>query len=132
MVVADGRPIGSQDIGARDLAVLRTVGTGSWLGRPFQGQGFGKEMRHAVLAMAFEHLGAEVAETDALLDNAASAGVSRAVGYRENGRGRLAPQGRARDTQRFRLTAAEWRDRPHPTVAVEGLERCRELFGVPA
>ena len=42
---------------------MRTVGTGSWLGRPYQGRGIGKEMRGAVLALAFDGLGAEVAET---------------------------------------------------------------------
>ena len=44
---------------------------GSWLGRAFQGRGFGKEMRAAVLGFAFDGLGARVAETSAFLDNAA-------------------------------------------------------------
>jgi RimJ/RimL family protein N-acetyltransferase len=59
---------------------LRTVRTGSWLGLPFQGQGYGKAMRQAVLALAFDGLGAEVAETEAAVDNLRSAGVSRSVG----------------------------------------------------
>lgn len=129
MVEVDGWPIGMQGLFARDFATLRTVGTGSWLGLPHQGLGFGKEMRQAVLALAFEGLGAEVAETEAMLDNPRSAGVSRSVGYVENGLGRLAPTGVARDTQRFRMTRAEWFGRPRPSVAIEGLEPCLELFG---
>lgn len=126
----DGRAIGSQTVAGRDFAHLRLVRTGSWLGREFQRRGFGKEMRQAVLALAFDRLGAEIAETEAFLDNAASAGVSRSVGYEENGIGRQAPQGVARETQRFRMTREQWRARPRPPVTIEELEACLELFGV--
>jgi RimJ/RimL family protein N-acetyltransferase len=126
----DGRPIGSQGMHARRFAELRTVGTGSWLGRDFQGRGYGTEMRSAILALAFDGLGAEVAESEAFLDNVASAGVSRALGYDDNGRGRLAPEGVARETQRFRMTVEGWRSRPRPPVAIEGLDACLAMFGI--
>lgn len=126
-----GRPAGFQDLRAEDFRVSRTVGTGSWLGRQFQGRGVGKLMRQAVLALAFDHLGAEVAESEAFTDNPASNRVSLAVGYQPNGFGRLAPQGVARETQRFRMTLEDWRARPRPEVTVEGLEACLELFGLP-
>lgn len=129
-VFRDGRPIGAQALVADGFATMRTVGTGSWLGAPYQGQGIGKEMRGAVLALAFDGLGAEVAETEAFLDNAASAGVSRALGYLPNGHGRLAPEGVARQTERFRMTRQGWTARPRPPVVIEGLEACRELFGL--
>ncbi|HEU4572007.1 MAG TPA: GNAT family protein [Candidatus Limnocylindrales bacterium] len=125
-----GRPIGAQSILARRFPELRSVSTGSWLGRPYQGQGFGKEMRSGVLGFAFDCLGAEVAETEAFLDNERSAGVSRSLGYEPNGIGRLAPEGVARDTQRFRMTADGWRSRPRPPLEVVGFEGCRELFGL--
>jgi RimJ/RimL family protein N-acetyltransferase len=86
-------------------------------------------MRAAILAFAFDGLGALVAETEAFLDNAASNGVSRALGYDENGRGGLSPNGVLRETQRFRMTAERWRSRPRPSVAIEGLEGCRDRFG---
>jgi RimJ/RimL family protein N-acetyltransferase len=89
-------------------------------------------MRQAALGLAFDHLGAEVAESEAFLDNPASNRVSLALGYEPNGLGRLAPRGVARDTQRFRLTLEGWRARPRPEVRVEGLEPCLELFGLPA
>lgn len=125
-----GEPAGFQDLVARDFLKLRTVGSGSWLGQRFQGKGIGKLMRQAVLALAFDHLGAEVAESEAFIDNPASNRVSLAVGYQPNGFGRLAPRGTARETQRFRMTLDDWRARPRPEVMVEGLEGCLELFGV--
>jgi RimJ/RimL family protein N-acetyltransferase len=126
----DGVPIGAQTISATRFAVFRTVSTGSWLGQAYQGRGFGTEMRGAVLALAFDALGAEVAESEAFLDNLASAGVSRSLGYEDNGRGALAPQGVSRETQRYRMTAAGWRARPRPPVTIEGVDACRELFGI--
>jgi RimJ/RimL family protein N-acetyltransferase len=130
MVVADGEPIGVQGMLARDFATYRSVGTGSWLGRKFQGRGYGKEMRGAVLALAFEGLDARVAVTEAFVDNRASAGVSRALGYRENGIGRAAPRGEPIETLRFRMTVDDWRARPRPRVEIVGLATSLELFGI--
>lgn len=124
-----GRAVGFQDVVGRDFSRLRTVRTGSWLGQVYQGRGIGKLMRQAALALAFDHLGAEVAESEAFTDNPASNKVSIAVGYQPNGFGRLAPRGVARETQRFRMTLEDWRARPRPHVDVEGLEGSLEMFG---
>lgn len=129
LVEADGRAIGSQTVAGHAFPVHRAVDTGSWLGRAHQGQGLGKAMRSAVLAFAFDGLGAHFAESSAFLDNAASNAVSRGLGYEDNGRGTLAPQGVARETQKFRMSADVWRSRPRPAVVIEGLEACREMFG---
>ena len=129
MIELEGEPIGSQSIQAERFAMMREVHTGSWLGQPFQGQGYGREMRSAVLALAFDGLGADVATTEAFLDNAASNGVSRSLGYEENGRGSLAPEGVARETQRFRMTEGAWRSRPRPPISIEGLDACLGWFG---
>jgi RimJ/RimL family protein N-acetyltransferase len=130
MVESDGRPIGSQSVWGHEFPIHRTVDTGSWLGRAFQGRGLGKEMRSAVLSFAFDGLGARFATSSAFLDNAASNAVSRSLGYEENGRGSLAPQGVARETQKFRMSAEAWRSRPRPPVEIEGLDACREMFGI--
>jgi RimJ/RimL family protein N-acetyltransferase len=129
-VFVGGRAAGFQDLNAKRFAVLRTVGTGSWLGREFQGQGIGKLMRQAVLGLAFDHLGAEIAMSGAFLDNVASNRVSEAVGYEPNGLDRLAPQGVAREHRMYRLTLEGWRSRPRPRVEVEGLNCCLDLFGL--
>ena len=130
LVEADGRPVGSQTVASDGFPVHRTVNTGSWLGRAHQGRGLGKEMRAAVLAFAFDGLRARYAESTAFLDNAASNAVSRGLGYAENGRGSLAPQGVARETQQFRMSADGWRSRERPTVVIEGFDACRPMFGI--
>ena len=129
MAELHGEPIGAQSIRGRSFAVHRTVDTGSWLARAWQGRGLGKEMREAVLAFAFDGLGALAATSEAFLDNAASNGVSRSVGYEENGRGALAPQGTSRETQRFRMTKEAWHARPRPPIVIDGLDACRAMFG---
>lgn len=133
-VFQDGTPIGMQGMRAGDFARLRAVSSGSWLGRGHQGRGLGKEMRVAMLALAFDGLGAELAETEAFMDNERSIGVSRSVGYEENGTGWLAPEGARRETIRFRMTRDRWprvrTERDLATVAIEGLEPCLPLFGV--
>lgn len=126
----EGRPLGFQDLVGHDFPTYRLVRTGSWLGQEFQGRGVGKLMRQAVLALAFDHLGAEIAESEAFLDNPASNRVSLAIGYEPNGFGQLAPRGVPRKTQKFRLTREGWFARSRPAVTVEGLEACLELFGV--
>ncbi|MBA2700151.1 MAG: GNAT family N-acetyltransferase [Chloroflexi bacterium] len=129
VVEHDGQPIGSQSVHGEAFAIHRTVDTGSWLGLRHQGQGLGKEMRTAVLAFAFDGLGARVATSSAFLDNAPSNRVSRSLGYEENGRGALAPEGVSRETQRFRMTVDAWRSRPRPPISIEGIDGCRDLFG---
>jgi phytoene dehydrogenase-like protein len=114
--MADGRLAGTQGLRGEKFPVLRTVGTGSWLGREFQVQGFGKEMRSAALSFAFDYLGADWATTSAFIDNASSAGVSRALGYVEDGHDRLAPRGEARDLQRYLMTRDNWYSRERPPI----------------
>jgi RimJ/RimL family protein N-acetyltransferase len=85
VVSVGGRIAGIQGIEAEHFARCRVVETGSWLGREFQGQGVGREMRAAVLHLAFAGLGATEALSGAFHDNAASLAVSRALGYGNNG-----------------------------------------------
>lgn len=85
VTVIDGAVAGTQAMLTTDWKGTRTVETGSWLGREFQGRGFGKEMRVAALHLAFEGFGVERAITSAYADNPASLGVTRALGYRPNG-----------------------------------------------
>jgi RimJ/RimL family protein N-acetyltransferase len=54
----DGALIGSQDLEGPDFAARRTVETASYLVTDARGRGFGQQMRAAVLALAFDHLGA--------------------------------------------------------------------------
>jgi RimJ/RimL family protein N-acetyltransferase len=127
-VLAEGLPIGIQDLMARDFAHRRTVGTGSWLGLEHQRKGYGTEMRAAVLWLAFEELGALVAESGYVDGNEASARVSSKLGYLPNGERVIAPTGTAVTEHEVRVTLPTWR-RDLVAVSIEGLEPCRGLFG---
>ena len=65
-VFVDGKPIGVQGLEAEHFRAVRSVETGSWLGRAHQGQGMGREMREAILHLAFAGLEAEEALSGAL------------------------------------------------------------------
>ncbi|MFI5259019.1 MAG: GNAT family N-acetyltransferase [Candidatus Limnocylindrales bacterium] len=128
-VLHDGRAIGLQELIGTDFAVRRTILSGSWLGREFQGHGLGTEARAAILALAFDGLGAEMAESGYLEGNAASARVSEKLGYRETGDDFFAIEGKRVRECKVRVTRETWR-RDLVPVAIEGLEPCLKLFGV--
>src|SRR4051794_19777239 len=130
LVSCDGRPVGIQDIFAKRFATLREFETGSWLGRAHQGRGIGTEMRAAILHFAFIGLGAEVAHSSAFVDNPKSLGVSRRLGYEDNGRRRDAPRDQARELIALRLPREKWECTERPDVTIEGLEPCLPMFGV--
>jgi RimJ/RimL family protein N-acetyltransferase len=126
----DDRFVGVQELEAQQFLVLREVSTGSWLTQSAQGQGVGKEMRAAVLSFAFESLGAEFARTAAFTTNLASQGVTRHIGYRENGGSRAVNRGKAGDLVRFEISKAEFAAKGFPSVHVEGLKPCLSMFGL--
>jgi RimJ/RimL family protein N-acetyltransferase len=130
VTVADGRVVGTQAIDGKDFAVLREVSTGSWLGRVHHGRGIGTEMRAAVLELAFAGLDAEFATSEAFADNAASYGVSRKLGYRDDGTERHLVGGRAVVGRRLRLDRAGWAAARTVDVRIEGLEPCLPMFGL--
>ena len=131
VAVLDGRVVGTQQLDGRDFAVLREVGTGSWVGRAHQGQGVGTEMRAAVLHLAFAGLGAEYAVSAAHDDNGASLRVSGRLGYVEDGFDRHVVRGAPRITRRLRLDRAAWEAHRRTPVELHGLEPCLPLFGLP-
>ncbi|HZD99071.1 MAG TPA: GNAT family protein [Micromonosporaceae bacterium] len=129
-VFVDGMPVGVQTLEADDFAARRTVDSSSWLTTAARGRGIGKRMRLAVLTLAFDGLGATVAETSAWHDNAASLGVSRSLGYVDNGVYMHADRGRVDEMRRMRLTRAAWSQHRHADVHIEGLPACLPFFGV--
>jgi RimJ/RimL family protein N-acetyltransferase len=130
-VSVEGTPVGVQTLEADEFAARRTVDSSSWLTTAARGRGIGKQMRLAVLALAFDGLDAEVAETSAWHDNAASLGVSRSLGYVDNGVYTHADRGRVDEMRRMRLTRSAWLQYRHADVRIEGLAACRPFFGVP-
>jgi RimJ/RimL family protein N-acetyltransferase len=130
VAVVEGRVVGTQGVAATAFGVTRTVESGSWLGRAHQGQGLGKEMRAAMLHLAFAGLGAEQAYTGAFEDNEPSLRVTRGLGYRPNGERTMAVQGRRRRELLFTLPRADWEQTRRCDIELEGVEAARPMFGL--
>ncbi|CAM3610238.1 GNAT family N-acetyltransferase [Occultella aeris] len=132
-VLVDGVPAGIQAIDAKSFAVARTVETGSWLGRAFQGRGLGTRMRALMLHLAFAGLGAEVATTSAWADNGPSNGVTRKLGYSPNGVWLESREGKPIEKLHYRLARADWEANPAariPDVTLTGTEPVREFLRI--
>lgn len=130
VTVVGGDVVGTQGLMGDDYGTCRVVSTGSWLGLAHQGQGIGTEMRAAILHLAFAGLGARRAETGAWADNPASLGVTRRLGYRDNGDRIVAREGTPTRELLFSLDRATWESRRRDDIEIVGLEPCLELFGV--
>ena len=128
-VFVDGEVVGVQDLAARSFAKLRSVVTGSWLGLAHQRQGLGQEMRAAALHLAFEGLGAAEALSGAWDDNLPSLGVSRKLGYVENGTHLQLRRDAPGRHVGLRLSRDAWAERRRSDIEVLGLEPCLEMFG---
>lgn len=133
VAVRDGTVVGTQGIYARNFAVVREVGTGSWVGRKYQGQGIGTQMRAAVLHLAFAGLNAEYACSGAFTDNPASLAVSRKLGYQPDGINLHSRRGKRATEQRLRLSRRDWEASQNGAkveVGIEGLQPCLSFFGL--
>ncbi|MFD1947508.1 GNAT family protein [Nocardioides aestuarii] len=128
-----GDLVGVQALEGEEFALTRTVDSWSWLTASARGRGIGVAMRQAVLGLAFDHLDALAAVSSARPTNHASLGVSRRLGYRDNGTSLSAAGGEPLELTHLRLTRDDWqasglgRD-----VAVAGVEPCLPWFGLPA
>ena len=129
-VYEDDRLVGLQGVGGTGYLVTRTVETGSWLALAEQGRGIGKEMRAAVLHLAFAGLGAERAITSAFVDNPRSIGVTRALGYVDNGWSVDDREGKPIKHLRFVMERADWETRRRDDIEILNLEPCLRLLGL--
>jgi RimJ/RimL family protein N-acetyltransferase len=129
-VWAGNEVMGTQGIEAKNFAASRTAETGSWLGERFQRQGFGTEMRAAVLELLFRGLDGRAATSGALDGNTASERVSEKLGYVHAGEGEASPRGVPVRQRHFRLERETWQVRERIPVEIVGLEPCLPLFGL--
>ena len=123
-VVVDGEPVGMQDLVGKNFARFGTVSSFSWLAPGRRGQGLGKEMRAAILHLAFAGLGAREAGSDAFVDNAASNAISRGLGYEQNGTDWDTRRGEAARIQQWRLTRDTWERGRRDDIDLAGVEEC--------
>lgn len=121
--------VGVQDLIAKDFPTLREVSSGSFIGLEHQGNGIGKEMRAAVLHLAFAGLGATRAYSGYIEGNTASKRVSEALGYVPNGYCTVMVRGQAIREINLVLEKNVWESRRRDDISIEGLADCLELFG---
>lgn len=129
-VVVDGEPVGMQDLTASHFTRFGTVSSFSWLAPGSRGKGLGKEMRAAVLHLAFAGLGAREAGSDAFFDNAASNSVSRGLGYEPNGTDWDTRRGEPALIQQWRLTREAWEKVPRDDIELSGVAECLPVLGI--
>jgi RimJ/RimL family protein N-acetyltransferase len=131
-VRVDDQAAGAQAISADGFAEHSTISTGSWLGRGFQGRGYGKEMRAAVLAFSFDYLQADWVTSAAFADNPASIAISRSLGYEETSHEWVGgpEDGDQREAINFLMTPDLWYSRKRAPIEVEGFDECRPFFGL--
>lgn len=125
-----GAIVGIQSLEADNFPALRTVDSGSWLVKSVRGRGVGVSIRMAVLGLAFDHLNALAAVSSARSDNDASLGVSRRIGYTDNGVSRNDAGHGVVELKHMLLSAEGWRSSDlGQQVTVSGYESCRPWFG---
>jgi RimJ/RimL family protein N-acetyltransferase len=128
VVVVDDEPVGMQDLIGMSFSTFGTVETFSWLGPDVRGRGLGKEMRQAVLHLAFEGLGARETESAAFVDNHASNRVSEAVGYTPNGVCWDTRRGDAAEMHRWRLSRERWSQGRRDDIELVGVADCLPVW----
>jgi RimJ/RimL family protein N-acetyltransferase len=132
VVCVNGQIVGTQGLHAEAFAVRRSLTTGSWLGREFQGRGIGTAMRRAALWFTFTQLEADYAFTAAHHDNPASNAVTAKLGYEPNGFSIDSPRGAPVPTTSFVLSRANWERLAVPAnITCEGFDAARVMFVAP-
>jgi RimJ/RimL family protein N-acetyltransferase len=127
--VVDDIVVGMCSITADAFPQRRSVETGSWLGRRYQGQGLGKEMRQAALHLVFAGFEADQASTRAWHDNAASLAVTRSLPYVQTGTSTQQRRGHNDTMFEFTIRRAQWDTRSRNDIELCGFDAVRAQLG---
>jgi RimJ/RimL family protein N-acetyltransferase len=128
-VIVEGELVGTTGLMANDFPTLHQFETGSWLGREFQGRGFGTEMRIASLQLGFAGLDARLGTTVAFDDNPSSLGVTNKLGYAPNGTSRRLRRGVPATSLHFEMSRAHWESNVRrDDITIHGLDDCLPMF----
>jgi len=130
VVDVDGRLVGMQDLIAEEFPTFGAVTTFSWLAPDVRGRGIGREMRSAVLHLAFAGFNAREATSEAFFDNAASNAVSQSLGYAPDGLAWATRRGHPAQLKRWRLGRETWERTRRNDIRISGVEDCLPLFGL--
>lgn len=127
----DGDLLGVCTLSAEHFPTTRTVTTGSWIGRRFQGRGLGQEMRQAALHLIFAGLDGVTANTRAWHDNAASLRITRSLPYTEQRSVREIRRDRPDTMLAFTMDREQWQTVRRSDIQLACTKSIREFLGVP-
>lgn len=127
----DGDLLGVCTLSAEHFPSTRTVTTGSWIGRRFQGRGLGQEMRQAALHLIFAGLDGVTANTRAWHDNAASLRITRSLPYTEQRSVREIRRDRPDTMLAFTMDQEQWQTVRRSDIQLACTTSIREFLGVP-
>lgn len=130
-VIIDGAPVGVEDLTGVDFNTSGTVATFSWLAPRYQRQGIGTEMRSAILHLAFAGLGAQLARSEAFVDNVGSIAVSRALGYERGEKSWSTRRGARAEMQCWNLAREQWLQHRRHDLELIGVDDCLPVLGLP-
>ncbi len=123
--IVEGNVVGMCSLEAEHFPTQRTVETGSWLGRRYQSQGIGTEMRHAALHLAFIGLQADQATTSAWHDNTASLRLTRSLPYTETGTSTRPRRDQDDMMIEFAMTSARWQTIRRDDIRLKEIDAAR-------
>lgn len=129
-VVVDDMPVGVCTVHSDGFPTGRTATTGSWLGRRFQRQGLGLEMRQAALHLLFAGFGASHALTRAWHDNAASLGVTQALPYTQTATTHEHRRIHLDTMIEFSMTAERWNTIKRVDIQLVGISAVRQQLNI--
>lgn len=129
-VIVGDDAVGVGTVTADGFPARRTVSTGSWLGRRYQGRGLGREMRTAALQLIFAGFDADVATTRAWHDNAASLGVTRSLPYVQTGSSRRSRRGVFDTMLEFTMTRDQWETLRRNDIQLVGVDPVVDQLGL--
>jgi RimJ/RimL family protein N-acetyltransferase len=117
-------------LNAERFPIFRTATTGSWIGRRFQGQGLGREMRQAALHLIFAGLNGGTATTRAWHDNTASLRVTRSLPYTQQGAVQEQRRDRPDTMLAFAMTRQQWQTVHRNDIQLAGVGPVGEFLGI--
>ncbi|GGR39652.1 succinyl-CoA transferase Rv0802c [Deinococcus ruber] len=130
VIMLGGKAVGMQDLIGVNFDTCQTVTSFSWLAPDARQKGLGREMRAAILHLAFEGLGAVEASSEAFFDNVASNRVSEVLGYQANGADWATRQGEKALLHRWRLSRDDWAVHRRNDIELIGVETCKPVLHI--
>ncbi|TSA88102.1 GNAT family N-acetyltransferase [Deinococcus detaillensis] len=128
VVMLNGQAVGMQDLIGVNFDTCRTVTSFSWLAPSARQRGLGREMRAAILHLAFGGFGAGEANSEAFFDNSASNRVSESMGYQPNGTDWATRRGEPAVLNRWRLEREDWEPNRRSDIELVGVDECKAVL----